>query len=55
LRALSSDADEGARCYQPQCDLDYVADIGRAAELDVVLANSFGFGGINAALVLRRP
>jgi len=28
---------------------------GRAAAPEVVLTNSFGFGGINAAVVLRRP
>ncbi len=38
----------------PECDLDYVPHVGRAAPLDVVLSNSFGFGGINAALVFRR-
>jgi 3-oxoacyl-[acyl-carrier-protein] synthase II len=38
----------------PACDLDYVPKVGRAAELNVVLSNSFGFGGINAALVFRR-
>lgn len=36
------------------CDLDYVADSGRAKRLDIVLTNSFGFGGINASLVLGR-
>ncbi len=35
------------------CDLDYVPATGRAADLDVILSNSFGFGGINAALVMR--
>jgi 3-oxoacyl-[acyl-carrier-protein] synthase II len=35
------------------CDLDYVPATGRPADLDVVLSNSFGFGGINAALVMR--
>jgi 3-oxoacyl-[acyl-carrier-protein] synthase II len=35
------------------CDLDYVPMTGRPADLDVVLSNSFGFGGINAALVMR--
>ena len=35
------------------CDLDYVPSAGRDADLDVVLSNSFGFGGINAALVMR--
>jgi 3-oxoacyl-(acyl-carrier-protein) synthase len=36
------------------CDLDYVPVDGRDARVDVVLSNSFGFGGINAALVLGR-
>ncbi len=35
-------------------DLDYVPNHGRPQELDCVLSNSFGFGGINAAIVLRR-
>jgi 3-oxoacyl-[acyl-carrier-protein] synthase II len=35
------------------CDLDYVPSAGRAADLDVVVSNSFGFGGINAAIVMR--
>ena len=35
------------------CDLDYVADHGRALRPRVCLSNSFGFGGINASLVLR--
>jgi 3-oxoacyl-[acyl-carrier-protein] synthase II len=38
----------------PACDLDYVPLNGRAARVEHVLTNSFGFGGINAALVLRR-
>ena len=38
----------------PDCPLDYVPSHGRKAELNTVLSNSFGFGGINAALVLRR-
>lgn len=36
------------------CDLDYIPNAGRAARAEHVLSNSFGFGGINAALVLRR-
>jgi 3-oxoacyl-[acyl-carrier-protein] synthase II len=36
------------------CDLDYIPRTGRASRVDYVLNNSFGFGGINAALVLRR-
>jgi len=38
----------------PECDLDYVAGEARRAELDVVLSNSFGFGGANTTLVLKR-
>jgi 3-oxoacyl-[acyl-carrier-protein] synthase II len=38
----------------PDCDLDYVPNAARPAELDVVLSNSFGFGGANTTLVLRR-
>ncbi|HKW41725.1 MAG TPA: beta-ketoacyl-ACP synthase II [Gemmatimonadales bacterium] len=38
----------------PACDLDCLRGEGRAASPDVVLTNSFGFGGINAAIVLRR-
>lgn len=38
----------------PACDLDYVPGSAREAKVDVVLKNSFGFGGQNACLVLRR-
>lgn len=38
----------------PECDLDYVANIGRSAEIEYALTNSFGFGGHNAALLLKR-
>ena len=38
----------------PACDLDYVPRAGRAARVEHVISNSFGFGGINAALVFRR-
>jgi len=38
----------------PACDLDYLATGGRVADPEYMLSNSFGFGGINAALVLRR-
>ena len=34
------------------CDLDVVPDKGRAAQLRVVMSNSFGFGGINSSIVL---
>ncbi|HWV57818.1 MAG TPA: beta-ketoacyl-[acyl-carrier-protein] synthase family protein, partial [Longimicrobiales bacterium] len=37
-----------------ECDLDYVPHHGRAIDARVCLSNSFGFGGVNAALVLAR-
>ena len=36
------------------CDLDYIPKVGRHTEVEYILSNSFGFGGINAAVVLRR-
>jgi 3-oxoacyl-[acyl-carrier-protein] synthase II len=36
------------------CDLDYIPGVGRESRVDYILNNSFGFGGINAALVLKR-
>ncbi len=38
----------------PQCDLDYVPNKARRADVRVVLKNSFAFGGHNACLVFRR-
>src|SRR5919198_2492819 len=38
----------------PACDLDIVPNHGRAANLSYVMSNSFGFGGINACIVLGR-
>ncbi|MEX0786857.1 MAG: beta-ketoacyl-ACP synthase II [Dehalococcoidia bacterium] len=38
----------------PDCDLDYVPNEARKHEVDVVLSNSFGLGGQNASLVLKR-
>lgn len=37
-----------------ECDLDYVPHVSRDAELNVVLSNSFGFGGTNGSLVFAR-
>ena len=36
------------------CDLDYIPNTGRTKDVEYAVSNSFGFGGINAALVLKR-
>ena len=38
----------------PECDLDYVPDVGRKASVDCAICNCVGFGSKNSALVLRR-
>jgi len=38
----------------PECDLDYVPNKARQAEVNYILSNSFGFGGTNAALLFKR-
>ncbi len=38
----------------PECDLDYVPNQARQAQVNVTLSNSFGLGGQNACLVLKR-
>ena len=38
----------------PSCDLDVVPHHGRAAKLNYVMSNSFGFGGINACVILGK-
>jgi len=38
----------------PECKLDYVPNVAQPLTFDVALSNSFGFGGINASLVMRK-
>jgi 3-oxoacyl-[acyl-carrier-protein] synthase II len=38
----------------PECDLDYVPNHARPADVNIALSNSFGFGGTNACIVLKK-
>ena len=38
----------------PECDLDYIPNVSRESEIEIGVSNSFGFGGHNACIVLRR-
>jgi len=38
----------------PECDLDYVPQKPREMKIDAILNNSFGFGGHNATILLKR-
>ena len=38
----------------PECDLDYVPTVGRQSEIHYLLTNSYGFGGKNSAVILKK-
>jgi len=39
----------------PECDIDYIPHQGRHKRVNTIMSSSFGFGGLNACLVLARP
>ncbi len=39
----------------PDCDLDYIPNVGRNLKVNYAMSNSFAFGGLNAVLVFGPP
>ncbi len=44
----------GLKVKDSECDLDYVPNVGRQAQLNYVMSNSLGFGGHNATLLFKK-
>ncbi|WP_010232944.1 beta-ketoacyl-ACP synthase II [Clostridium arbusti] len=44
----------GLKVKDPECDLDYVTDLGRKADLNYALSNGLGFGGHNATILFKK-